>query len=76
MLPISTKKQNTVKLVGIKSIELDGIEDVYNMEVVGNHNFSICSGLIVHNCMDDIRYFVQTIMRPNYRMEEWGNGCV
>lgn len=28
------------------------------------------------HAMDDIRYFVQTIMRPNYRMEEWGNGGV
>ena len=62
-MPISIKRQNTVKSVKIKSIEADGIEDVYNMEVVGNHNFSVFGGLIVHNCMDDIRYFAYTVMR-------------
>lgn len=28
------------------------------------------------HAMDDIRYFVQTIMRPNNRMTEWGNSGV
>lgn len=51
------KKPNTVKVVGI---ELDGVEDVYNMEVLGTHNFAVNGGLIVHNCMDSTRYFVKT----------------
>lgn len=51
------KKPNTVKVVGI---ELDGVEDVYNMEVLGTHNFAVNGGLIVHNCMDATRYFVKT----------------
>ena len=32
------------------------------MEVKGQHNFSICGGYIVHNCMDAVRYFCYTIL--------------
>lgn len=52
--------KSTVKSIGVESIEFDGIEDVYNMEVADNHNFAVNGGLIVHNCMDNIRYFVAT----------------
>ena len=38
-----------------------GAEPVYNLEVDDNHNFAINGGLIVHNCMDSARYFVQTM---------------
>ncbi|HHV32241.1 MAG TPA: hypothetical protein GXX74_07525 [Clostridiales bacterium] len=31
------------------------------MEVDGYHNFAVNGGLIVHNCMDEIRYFVNTV---------------
>jgi hypothetical protein len=31
-------------------IEVEQNEDVYNLEVNDNHNFSINGGLIVHNC--------------------------
>ena len=58
---INIQKSNIVKSVGIKSIELDGNEDVYNLEVADNHNFAVNGGLIVHNCMDSARYFVQTM---------------
>ena len=60
----STRNPDTVKIAEIK---LDGTEDVYNMEVPGTHNFAINGGLIVHNCMDALRYFVQT--RRIYRNE-------
>ena len=46
--------------VGIKAIRKIGKADVYNMEVEDNHNFAIEGGLIVHNCMDSMRYFVKT----------------
>lgn len=46
--------------IGIKSISKADAEDVYNMEVDDNHNFAIADGLIVHNCMDAMRYFVNT----------------
>lgn len=49
-----------ISSVGIKAIRKVGRADVYNMEVEGNHNFAIESGLIVHNCMDSMRYFVRT----------------
>ena len=59
------KKPNTVR---IASIQLDGVEDVYNMEVLGTHNFAVNGGLIVHNCMDAVRYFVMT--KRIYRKQE------
>lgn len=51
------KKQNTVRIAKIERI---AAEPVYNMEVDDNHNFAINGGIIVHNCMDAMRYFVKT----------------
>lgn len=62
ILRTNYKKQNTVQLVKIKSIRKIGKADVYNMEVKNHHNFSVCGGFIVHNCMDALRYFVYTIL--------------
>lgn len=64
---INIKKQSGVRCVGIKRIEYDGVEPVYNMEVEHNHNYSVNGGLIVHNCMDDIRYFCSTVMRKKIK---------
>lgn len=58
MKQINTNKQNTV---GIAKIEEDTRADVFNMEVDDNHNFAVNGGLIVHNCMDETRYFVKTM---------------
>ena len=63
MLRTNTKKQNAVHLVGVAKIEIEPNEDVYNMEVIGTHNFAVNGGVIVHNCMDDLRYFVNTVLR-------------
>ena len=63
MLRTNTKKQSAADLVGIAKIEIEPNEDVYNMEVIGTHNFSVNGGVIVHNCMDDIRYFVNTVLK-------------
>ena len=62
ILRTNIKKQKTVQLVKIKSIRKIGKADVYNMEVKNHHNFSVCGGFIVHNCMDALRYFVYTIL--------------
>lgn len=43
--------------VKIKSITIDGEEDVYNLEVEKYHNFSVNGGLIIHNC-DALRYSI------------------
>lgn len=59
----NTKKQNAVHLVGVAKIEVEPNEDVYNMEVMGTHNFAVNGGVIVHNCMDEIRYFASTVLR-------------
>lgn len=51
---------NTAQSIGIESIEFDGCEDVYNMEVADNHNYAVNNGVILHNC-DALRYFVKTM---------------
>lgn len=55
----------------VEKIKYYGREDVYNMEVDDNHNFAVNGGLIVHNCMDAMRYFVKTkniskVVNPYY----------
>lgn len=59
----NTSRQNTVRTAKVVAVEEDGEEAVYNMEVDGTHCFAVNGGLIVHNCMDDIRYFANTILR-------------
>lgn len=51
-----------------------GAEPVYNMEVADNHNFAVNGGLIVHNCMDAMRYFVKTnyIVRKGEKVRKYG----
>ena len=60
MLSTSIKKRKSAQTVGVKKIEKMANEDVYNMEVLGTHCFSVDGGIIVHNCMDAIRYLVRT----------------
>ena len=49
-----------VQYVGIKGIKRSQSQPVYNMEVDDNHNFAVNGGIIVHNCMDAFRYYVNT----------------
>lgn len=65
MLQTNTKRQNSVQ---IAKIEVDNREDVFNMEVADNHNFSVNGGLIVHNCMDETRYFCATTLAGIVRL--------
>lgn len=55
------RRANTVKSVGILCVEEVENADVYNMEVLGTHCFAVNGGLIVHNCMDAMRYFVNSM---------------
>ena len=48
--------------IKIKSIKYVGKQDVYNMEVEKHHNFAIEDGLIVHNCLDSLRYALETLI--------------
>ena len=59
----NTEKHDGANLVAVAKIEIEPNEDVYNMEVIGTHNFAVNGGVIVHNCMDDIRYFINTVLR-------------
>lgn len=60
---INISRQNTARTAKVIAVEEDGEEAVYNMEVDETHCFAVNGGLIVHNCMDDIRYFANTILR-------------
>lgn len=40
---------------------------VYDLEVPKYHNFSINGGIIVHNCIDAIRYGIQPVIDKKYR---------
>lgn len=72
---INTAVQSSVQdgaplyFVGVKSIKPVGAEPVYNMEVSDTHCFSVNGGVIVHNCMDDIRYFCYTLLRREFFRE-------
>lgn len=62
----STAQENVARVLKITKIEN---EDVYNMEVDKYHNFAVNGGLIVHNCMDCLRYICQDLpydMSGNY----------
>lgn len=70
--PINIPQQDAVQenvqvfFVPVASIEPDGIEDVYNMEVDECHNFAVNGGAIMHNC-DALRYYVNSL--PDWRFE-------
>lgn len=61
-----------VHFVGVKAVAHLGKQPVYNMEVDEYHNFSVNGGIIVHNCMDDTRYFCHTILRNEFDWLNWG----
>lgn len=67
------QKRDSVKTAKVAAIEFDGYEDVYNMEVDGTHCFAVSGGLIVHNCMDEIRYFCNTVLRRKVGRDSWVN---
>ena len=60
MRPINIAQQNGVSLAEVEAVEFLGYQDVYNMEVEEDHCFSVNGGLIIHNCLDALRYFVRT----------------
>ena len=62
----NTEKHDGANIVAVAKIEIEPNEDVYNMEVIGTHNFAVNGGVIVHNCMDDTRYFAYTVLRKLY----------
>jgi hypothetical protein len=52
------------KFVNVKSIEEDGIEDVYCLSVPQTKNF-VTNGILSHNC-DALRYALYTHKVPVY----------
>lgn len=57
VIDIGKQGQGSVRVV---SVTFDGYRDVYDLTVPFFHNFSICGGLIVHNCCDALRYIIKT----------------
>lgn len=49
------------RFVSITAIRRLPPEPVYNMEVEQHHNFAVNGGLIVHNCLDAIRYATESL---------------
>ena len=45
-----------MRYVKVKAITKQQNEDVYNLEADKYHNFAVNGGIIVHNCMDALRY--------------------
>lgn len=54
-----------MQFVKIKKIKPAGVEDVFNLEVDCYHNFCVNGGLVVHNCIDAIRYSCQYLMNES-----------
>ena len=50
------RPQEEATPVKIESISYLGKQDVYNMTVLGYHNYLINGGIISHNCLDGTRY--------------------
>lgn len=50
-----------MRYVKVKAITKQQNEDVYNLEADKYHNFAVNGGIIVHNCMDALRYSVVDI---------------
>lgn len=60
------KKLNSVPATQVVAIEPCGNADVYNMEVEHTHSFSVQGGLIVHNCLDALRYSCCKLNQQNF----------
>lgn len=52
------------EFVKVKSVKYLGKQNVYNMEVETHHNYAVNGGMIIHNCIDALRY----------SLEEFNNG--
>jgi len=55
---------NSISYDYIASIKFYGVYDVYNMEVENTNNYAT-NGLIIHNCMDALRYALHTHIKEH-----------
>lgn len=59
-LRLVAERSSSVEVV---SVNPAGVEDVYCLDVIGWHSFSVCGGVIVHNCYDESRYRCMNLKR-------------
>ena len=50
------------RFVAVQKVSPIGKQPVYNMEVQDHHNFLVQGGLVVHNCIDAVRYGLENDM--------------
>ena len=48
--------------MAVQKVSPIGKQPVYNMEVQDHHNFLVQGGLVVHNCIDAVRYGLENDM--------------
>lgn len=41
----------------------DGVERVFNLETASTHLFTVCGGIVTHNCVDATRYALEPVMK-------------
>ncbi len=51
----------TLLFIKVASVRKAPKADVYNMEVAQHHNFCVADGLVVHNCVDSLRYLLMSL---------------
>lgn len=47
----------------VTEIKQKGCQDVYNLEVKNDHNYTIEGGIVTHNCIDALRYALERSMK-------------
>ena len=61
--------------VALARVRLCGREEVYDLTVPQGENFTVCGGLVAHNCVDAARYGLMTLheqksKRPKTEIEK------
>lgn len=49
----------------VTEIKPKGYQDVYNLEVKNDHNYTIEGGIVTHNCIDALRYALERSMKSS-----------
>lgn len=53
----------------IKSVKSLGMQDVYDIEVPGTHNFVLPNGVVAHNCSYSLVAYACMYLKTNYKLD-------